>query len=282
MNPRNLLALAMGLAFTLLQGCSSIKSVRVESHPPGARILIDGRDTGLVTPADVDLSTKSDRYDVCVEKAGYNSITSELTLETDVDVMDADEVVSRVLCAPCCLGLTLPGLLTPVDVNKGFHPNPVSIKLVPEGQGVSLTIDPPDAEVYVDGRLRNLLDDCFLLMDEGDHEIEISRDGYRTWRRVTYIESQQYTDLDVRLDMEGQGVIVRRPDGLRRASEVKVLVDGVLRSTRFDEVLSLEPGNYVIEVRLPQREAWVQEVQVSADQFLEIKIEVKTDQEEDD
>lgn len=51
-------------------------TVHVESNPPGARISIDGRDTGQVTPADVP--AEPGRHTVRLELAGYTAHSQEI------------------------------------------------------------------------------------------------------------------------------------------------------------------------------------------------------------
>lgn len=51
-------------------------TLHVTSTPPGARILIDGRDTNQVTPADVQ--TEPGRHALRLELAGYRAATSEV------------------------------------------------------------------------------------------------------------------------------------------------------------------------------------------------------------
>ena len=65
-------------------------TVRVESKPPAAKILIDGSETGLTTPADVQIDTSRLPARVQLELPGYRteeaSITSEVVQSGTVSV----------------------------------------------------------------------------------------------------------------------------------------------------------------------------------------------------
>ena len=65
----------MAVLLALSSGCATIlrpfptQRVRVESHPPGARVFIDGEDVG-VTPMVAALSRRRAEYGLRFEKAG--------------------------------------------------------------------------------------------------------------------------------------------------------------------------------------------------------------------
>ena len=66
---------ALGLILLLLL-CSSCCSIRVKSNPPGARIIIDGRPTGLFTPASVmPIDLPVGPHELTVLKEGFVTCT---------------------------------------------------------------------------------------------------------------------------------------------------------------------------------------------------------------
>ena len=80
MEPRRVLALWL-LTAPLLAGCVSVDSqprLFVFSEPSGAQVLIDGKDTGFTTPAQVDPATAS----VTVVKEGYVPQTYQVNTVT--------------------------------------------------------------------------------------------------------------------------------------------------------------------------------------------------------
>lgn len=79
MRLRNLcpLILALTLSALLSSGCSTFRSepyVKIASDPPGARILIDSRDSGFVTPAVMHLDVDDD-HRVDLQLPGYAPAT---------------------------------------------------------------------------------------------------------------------------------------------------------------------------------------------------------------
>jgi len=57
----------------------------------------------------------------------------------------------------------------------------------PTGPGVALTIDHPDAEVFVDGNRIGLASDLestsgFISLEAGLHQIAVRKPGFNTWR----------------------------------------------------------------------------------------------------
>ncbi|HPF14385.1 MAG TPA: PEGA domain-containing protein, partial [Planctomycetota bacterium] len=61
----------------LLGACTSYPPVHFASDPPGARILIDGKDTGFVTPTSLNIPNKNHRT-VEFAMPGYESAVRDL------------------------------------------------------------------------------------------------------------------------------------------------------------------------------------------------------------
>ena len=77
MNPRRILGLLAGLALApWLGACVAFvqePGVRVATDPPGATILVNGKDTGFQSPTFIDLSGDNARLDMVLE--GYQTAT---------------------------------------------------------------------------------------------------------------------------------------------------------------------------------------------------------------
>jgi hypothetical protein len=75
---------------------------------------------------------------------------------------------------------------------------------------LQLDIEPGDASVYLDGRFLGTGSDlgklrAGLLVDAGEHTLEIVRPGYRAEQRTVRVESGEQSAIDVALE--------RAPDG---------------------------------------------------------------------
>ncbi len=265
----------LGIALlALLQACATESRVQISSNPAGARILIDGADSGRQTPSSIVLSTKRDSYDITIEKAGYNSAGHVVRLGTDVDVIDADEAVCTICVSPCCCFLPLLRFLDPVDVRTRFRPSDLNVELEVAGQGARLDITPPNAEVYLDGNLAALLDGNYLVTTVGDHALEIRATGYRPWTRSLRIDERVYQRLTVELEIEGQGVLVRgTPGGARIYLDDQfqgALDDGARR-------VRTEPGPHLLRVDAEGFKGWQDVIQVNSDRYEEVVIDLALD-----
>lgn len=74
MSLRNPISILTAVALTLLSACGTTKHpVLLSSDPPGARILLEGRDTGFVTPKSLDLSSEPSPLVVELALPGYRT-----------------------------------------------------------------------------------------------------------------------------------------------------------------------------------------------------------------
>jgi hypothetical protein len=120
-------------------GCACVASVAppgvlVASDPPGARVYVDGRDSGWVTPAYLDLGHERQRIDLALD--GYDGAT--------VVVAPGGERYYLVLWQEayayhntwrCPLWLNWEDGLGPVKMNKRLHPSRIFVPLrVARGQ----------------------------------------------------------------------------------------------------------------------------------------------------
>lgn len=77
-------AAACLLAAVLITGCSTQRTLEIASEPPGARIWVNGVLQRGVTPVRVPF-THYGRFDVRLEKDGYESVAVELHVPTQLD-----------------------------------------------------------------------------------------------------------------------------------------------------------------------------------------------------
>ena len=83
--PRSFCLAAVGLGLALgLSACSTKRYLRIETTPPGARIWVNGELYPNPTPVVVPF-THYGRFDVRVEKVGYESVARELRVATQLD-----------------------------------------------------------------------------------------------------------------------------------------------------------------------------------------------------
>ena len=97
-------ALRAGMAFScvltlvnLLAGCMSIP---IDSNPKGARVIMDGRDTGKTTPAKLFIGSEipEGKHTVTVVTKGYTTVTPPW--ELDMEFHPAEGVMMAILAPP--------------------------------------------------------------------------------------------------------------------------------------------------------------------------------------
>ncbi len=133
---RHLLAAVLAIGPILGTSCRAVSppGVTLASQPPGARVVVDGYDSGFVTPCTLDLDASSLRQ-VRFELPGHRSEVRLLTHETSnwyVPWADGD-VGIKTWRFP--LWLSIGDLLVPIERRSGKLPTKVFVRLRPaEGQ----------------------------------------------------------------------------------------------------------------------------------------------------
>lgn len=117
-------------------------TLRIGTRPPGATVTLDGKYLG---PAPVEIDVPPDRaFEIQASKAGFEDVAREVRSES--------------------------GKIAEVTID-----------LVPELGEVQIVYSPADAELLVDGEVRNP-DGGPLRLNAVPHDIEVRKEGYRPYR----------------------------------------------------------------------------------------------------
>lgn len=112
MRARALLAAALALASA---GCSTKRTLRIESSPPGAKVWVDGRYRG---PAPVDVPFVQYRtWTVRLEHPGYASLSREVHVRGGLDGLPIVDLPYELLVRERSWRITLP--LQPLPPRPG-------------------------------------------------------------------------------------------------------------------------------------------------------------------
>ena len=176
-----LLAVVAVAAVVLLRGSRPAAPaelrVAVRSQPVGAAVLVDGRDTGVVTNGEVTLPARPERdVTLTFRKAGHREET-------------------RTLRVPGAAG------------------EPVSVALAASGPVVRVVTRPAGAAVSLDGeRLAGATPLDVALAGDGPHRVAVSLDGYAP-REATIAagERKEAIDLDLEKLAPAGEVVVHAP-----------------------------------------------------------------------
>ncbi len=102
----------------------------VSSDPPGAHITVDGRDTGLSTPARLSIGGNFGAdHDVQVTKKGYRTITRRVYQQTEGYTSKWIDGVYDLVMIPLPLFWTTGDMLLPFAVRGELVPHELHVKL---------------------------------------------------------------------------------------------------------------------------------------------------------
>lgn len=120
------LALAAALSSCVLDVSSP--GVYFATSPPGARVVVDGRDSGFATPCAIEL-TRSEEHEVTFELAGYEPARRTLIPNTTTTVVpwtDGDIGATKWRFP---IFLTFTGFFFPFRVNNNLAPSRLYVPL---------------------------------------------------------------------------------------------------------------------------------------------------------
>jgi serine/threonine-protein kinase len=181
--------------------------VSVKSQPTGANILVDGKDTGVVTDADVVLDRPwPEQVTLTFRKPGLRE-------------------VSRVVRVPLPAGQA------------------VSVTLEGASSAFGVVSDPPGASVAVDGKLAKGLTPTEVMLDgASDHRLTVSLEGYGS-KDLVVSAGQSPSELRVKLEAAGPTGAV----GVVSAYPVDVLWKGrVLARGQAQARVTVPAGRQVV------------------------------------
>jgi serine/threonine protein kinase len=164
-------------------------SLSVASTPPGAVILIDGKDTGKLTPAQLNMS-KSGTYTVTLRRAGYLDQSSSVEVE---------------LGQPSSVSLALTHLGNTEDIRAAGG----KFKKV-FGRGgdtadmgvVSIKTQPKGAQIMVNNRVLDKNTPFDFYLNPGTYVIDVTMSGYRSLHRVITVQEGEKLAIQETLNPE--------------------------------------------------------------------------------
>ncbi len=111
------------------------------------------------------------------------------------------------------------------------------------GKAVSIKTDPTDAQIEIHGGWQLHLADRYLLR-QGDYQLQITANGYRDFREILTVNSEQNQQYNYTLrPLPGQLQVITRP-----AIAAEIRLAGTPRGTTPSTIDTLEPGTYTLEI----------------------------------
>ncbi len=205
-------------------------SLAITSDPAGAEVYLDGDYVGttvLNKPVKVDDLIEG-RYNVKLIAGGYVDWQGEIVV--------------------------MP------KMSQSFN-----VPLIAKPGSMTISSEPPEAEVYLDNNLVGKTPLTLKEVAEGEHDLRIVKETYKEWTRKVVVRSFQPTDVKVSLEVLPALIIVRsEPAG------ADVYFMGRNRGTTPVTLSNLTPGEVVLRLTKTNYEEWVTSLLVAPDERREI------------
>ncbi|PYP91881.1 MAG: hypothetical protein DMG65_06160 [Candidatus Angelobacter sp. Gp1-AA117] len=159
----------------------AVAMVTVTSTPPGANILIDGKDTGKTTPAELQL--EKGEHTLLIRKRGYKE-------ETFKETMAEGQLLSFSPVLP-------PLQVEPMPRAGGLRKLFGGGDAIPAGKGLlSIRTQPEGATIVIRDQVLSEKTNARLLVDPGTYDVILKMDGYKPLLRTINVArgKQGYID----------------------------------------------------------------------------------------
>lgn len=166
----------------------AVSTIVVNSNPQGANIWLDGRDSGMVTPA--QLTVDKGVHRISVRKTGYKDAATEATLAEGQTTSFSPVLLS---------------VAQHTDNGPGSNPlrRIFGMDTVPEGKGlVHVRTSPEGATIVVDGRVAPKRSNARWPAEPGIYTIALQMDGYKTVHRNIRVQRGKISNLDEILEKQ--------------------------------------------------------------------------------
>jgi serine/threonine protein kinase len=213
----------------------TIGSVSITSDPAGAKIIIDGKDTGRVTPSVIEDLEADKTYNVRLEKADMSPAES------------------------------------PVDI-KADKQAALNLRLEPPTGALNVISEPDGAAIALDGKLTGKSTPATLenLKLNTDLRITLAKPDYEDFEQTISLTSSRPQKVSAKLEkiLPKTGILAveSMPSG------AKVLIDGKdTGRTTPAQIANLEPKQYDVTLRLEGHKDWTKSYDVAAEKSVPVK-----------
>jgi len=223
-------------------GGSSLKNVKIDTSPPAASITLDGKDTGLKTPAAITIDPHK-MHEVQLQLAGYEPMKQSVDQNPPANLLLQMKPLPGQLLykgkVPVSIysdkkllfnaadgsSLSLPAgsyTLTLISTNKAFIKDVQTIEVKPqetttiagpETGSLSITANPSNCKIFIDGVFVDTPPIFGLSLQTGDHQIRVAweKQGKEKTIAITVAAGQTKT-LRATMDNETTDVVEQTPN----------------------------------------------------------------------
>jgi serine/threonine-protein kinase len=167
-------------------------TVSVSSEPDGAFIFLDGKATGKVTPA--TLNVDKGKHNIEVRKPGFNEENTNVTLGDGEKYNFSPTLISKTATAQQRAAQR--------ERRQGFFSKIFGGgQRIPAGKGmVMIRTTPPGATIIHNGKTSPAQTPIRVPMDPGNYTVTLHLDGYKNSQQTFAVNDGKVTELDVPLE----------------------------------------------------------------------------------
>ncbi|MCU1220951.1 MAG: serine/threonine protein kinase [Candidatus Angelobacter sp.] len=166
----------------------AVSTIVVTSNPQGANVWVDGKDSGMTTPA--QLTVEKGFHKVSVRKTGFREMSTEETVAEG----------QTLSFSPVLLSVTGP----PEDgKSSNLLRRFFGTDTIPEGKGlVHIRTDPEGATILVDGKAAPKKTNARWPADPGVYSIVLQMSGYKSVHRNVRVQKGKVVNIDELLEKQ--------------------------------------------------------------------------------
>jgi serine/threonine-protein kinase len=166
----------------------AVSTFVVTSNPQGANVWIDGKDSGMVTPA--QLTVDKGPHRITVKKAGFKDAATDQTIAEGQTLSFSPVLLSVSTAAED-------------GKNPNFFRRILGTDSVPDGKGlVHIRTDPEGATIIVDGKPAPKKTNARWPADPGVYSIQLQMPGYKTVHRNVRVQAGKIVNIDEILEKQ--------------------------------------------------------------------------------
>lgn len=173
-------------SFLVIQLAQLPATILVAAEPPGAQILLDGKDTGRVTPSQLKVENPGS-HTVLVRKQGYLDESTTLNLQAGQSLRFAPQLRQ--------LGAT-DDIKTTGKIKKLFGGGPDGMAKV------TVKTQPKNAQVAVNRRILDKNSPVEFYLNPGTYVVDITLTGYKSVQRVINVEKDGKMAIEEALERQ--------------------------------------------------------------------------------
>ncbi len=273
--------------------------VRVESDPPGALVLLDGKEVGK-TPL-VQPNVEAGKHTLSVRLPGYVSADREIqlaragnaeerfTLERETRAVrivsqpagaevtwngealgKAPALLARSFVGTHTLRLELEGydaLEQEVEVKSGDKPLELTFPLTKRAGKLRIVSDPPGAQIRLAGKASGTAPVDLSDLPPGEYEVTATLAGYREAQQKAEVRAHDTTTVELKLARQVGSIEIKTvPAGAR------VTLDGQERGTTPTTLKDVPVGDHALKLEAANLRAWEGKITVKDTETTRVEV----------